>query len=112
MEPVSAYDTNFERGLNRLATAVLLQALRDLTQGSRSQQEDAWMWINGQAQGPFTFQFCCDLLRREPQDVRQKLLKAEAFSEILSARLMEPFDASAGFARSLFAMTVQQRERQ
>ena len=62
-----------DRALQRLAGAVLIQALQDASSGPRRSREDALEWIYGRARGKFNFEFCCSLLGRDPDDVRQRL---------------------------------------
>jgi hypothetical protein len=62
-----------DRALQRLAGAVLIQALQDASSGPRRAREDALDWIYGRARGKFSFEFCCSLLGRDPADVRMRL---------------------------------------
>ncbi len=64
-----------DRSLQRLAGAVLIQALQDASSGPRRFREEALEWINGKATAGFTFDFCCALLNRDPEDVRERLRK-------------------------------------
>ena len=57
----------------RLAGAVLIQALEDLTRGPKRSREDALSWILGRTKEGFNFDLCCDLLGREPTDVLQRV---------------------------------------
>ena len=59
--------------LQRLAGAVLIQALEDLTRGPKRSREDALNWILGRTTEGFNFGLCCDLLGREPNDVLQRV---------------------------------------
>jgi len=62
-----------DRALQRLAGAVLIQALQDASSGPRRSREDALEWIYGRSRGKFNFEFCCSLLGRDPDDVRHRL---------------------------------------
>jgi len=62
-----------DRALQRLAGAVLIQALQDASNGPRRCREEALEWISGKTTGGFSFEFCCALLRRAPADVRERL---------------------------------------
>ena len=68
-------DSPVDRGLQRLAGAVLIQALPDASSGPRRFREEALEWINGKTTSGFSFEFCCALLGREPEDVRERLRK-------------------------------------
>ena len=59
--------------LSRLATAVLIQALEDLTRGPKRRREEALNWMLGKTTEGFSFDFCCGLLGREPDDVLQRV---------------------------------------
>lgn len=62
-----------DRALQRLAGAVLIQALQDASNGPRRCREESLEWISGKATSGFSFEFCCALLRRVPADVRERL---------------------------------------
>jgi hypothetical protein len=80
-----------ERSLRRLAAAVLVQALQDASGGSRRSREDVWEWFDNRSQGQFTFEFCCSLLGRDPEDVRHRLQKSHFMPKpVQSATLAYP----------------------
>jgi hypothetical protein len=62
-----------DRALERLAGAVLIQAVRDASSGPKRCRGEALDWIWGQTTGSLSFEFCCSLLRRRPDDVRRRL---------------------------------------
>ncbi|MBI1358146.1 MAG: hypothetical protein GC160_27750 [Acidobacteria bacterium] len=62
-----------DRALQRLAGAILIQALQDASNGPRRHREEALEWIQGRTKSGFTFEFCCSLLARDPDDVRERL---------------------------------------
>jgi hypothetical protein len=66
-----------DRSLQRLAGAVLIQALEDASHGPRSCREEALAWLQGRTSSGFTFDFCCTLLDRSPQDVRLRLMRQQ-----------------------------------
>jgi len=68
-------DQQADRPLQRLAGAVLIQALQDASNGPRRHREEALEWIHGKSTGGFTFDFCCALLGRSPDDVRHRLMR-------------------------------------
>ena len=68
-------DAATDRALQRLAGAVLIQALQDASSGPRRFREEALEWINGKTTSGMTFEFCCALLGRVPDDVRNRLMK-------------------------------------
>jgi hypothetical protein len=73
MKRTVAKPLSVERSLRRLAAAVLVQALQDASGGSRRSREDVWEWFDNRSRGQFTFEFCCSLLGRDPEDVRHQL---------------------------------------
>jgi len=75
IDPYESVDSTVDRGLQRLAGAVLIQALDDLSRGPRKAREQAREWIFDGALGDFSFDLCCSLLGRTPDDVRRRLRK-------------------------------------
>lgn len=67
MKPVA------DRGLQRLAGAVLIQALQDASTGTVRCRREALDWIFDRSQTDFSFEFCCSLLGRDPKDVRTRI---------------------------------------
>ena len=71
---LSASKTSYlDPSLQRLAGAVLIQALDDLTSGPRRSREEAVDWIMGKMVDGFSFELCCNLLGRDPEDVRHRV---------------------------------------
>lgn len=68
-------DAATDRALQRLAGAILIQALQDASSGPRRYREEALDWFAGKADNGMTFDFCCSLLGRVPDDVRNRLMK-------------------------------------
>ena len=66
-------DDVLDPALQRLAGAVLIQALEDLTRGPKRSREDALNWFLGRTTDGFNFELCCDLLGRKPNDVLQRV---------------------------------------
>lgn len=63
------------RGVQRLAGAILLQAIEDIrTRGGRT-GEDALQWLSNDSDEHFSFVFCCRMLNREPNEVRSVVLR-------------------------------------
>lgn len=69
----SRNDTQADRPLQRLAGAIMIQALQDASNGPRRYREEALDWIQGRAKAGISFEFCCSLLNRDPEDVRDRL---------------------------------------
>jgi hypothetical protein len=69
----SRNDSEADRPLQRLAGAIMIQALQDASNGPRRHREEALDWIQGRTKSGFTFEFCCSLLGRNPNDVRERL---------------------------------------
>ena len=59
-----------ERGIYRLATAVLLQAIQDATSISMGRRAGAIRWINSNQEGGYSFLFVCRTVNRDPEAVR------------------------------------------
>ena len=84
-------DQALERGVYRLAGAMLVQAIQDAASNSAGRRNSALRWINGAEDSLFSFQFVCRVLNRDPEDVRRFCArKAESraklsipFSELL-----------------------------
>lgn len=51
----------------------MIQALQDASNGPRRYREEALDWILGKTKAGFTFEFCCSVLNRDPEDVRGRL---------------------------------------
>ena len=65
--------SNLDPSLQRLAGAVLIQALEDLTRGPRRSREEALDWIMGKTVDGFSVALCCNLLGRDSADVLQRV---------------------------------------
>ncbi len=63
------------RGVNRLAGAVLVQAIEDIRSGSGRKREDAIRWVTDPSEEQFSFVFCCRMLNRNPDEVRRMLVR-------------------------------------
>ncbi len=68
-----------ERGLQRLAGAMLISALDDMDGRSDYRRDEVLNWISRQDARVFSFEFCCGLLGRDPNELRRKV-KTESFS--------------------------------
>ncbi len=62
------------RGVQRLAGAVLVQAVEDLNRGCGRIREDAIQWIADAREDQFSFVYCCRMLSRSPDQMRRVLL--------------------------------------
>ncbi len=74
--PSSLYsrkDYETDRPMQRLAGAIMIQALQDASSGPRRHREEALDWIQGRTKSGFSFELCCSLLSRNPDDVRERL---------------------------------------
>ena len=66
-------------------------------------REEALQWINGETDAGMTFQLCCSLLGRDPDDVRERLRnrhyipKLDPESETSSNRGYAPGDSLASY---------------
>jgi hypothetical protein len=59
-----------ERGVYRLAAAVLVQAIQDATSMSMGRRAGAIRWISSNQEGGYSFIFVCRALNRDPAVVR------------------------------------------
>ena len=59
-----------ERGVYRLAAAVLLQAIQDATSVSMGRRTGAIRWISSNQEGGYSFLFVCRTVNRDPEAVR------------------------------------------
>ena len=79
--PVSLMHTGVDaesaglRGIQRLAGAVLVQAIEDLRCGINRRREEATQWIESDSEDQFSFVFCCRMLERDSQETREFLLR-------------------------------------
>lgn len=71
--PLSPHTAAADPGLQRLAGAVLIQALEDLSRGPRRSREQALEWMLGKITDGFSFELCCSLLGRDREDVLQRV---------------------------------------
>jgi hypothetical protein len=67
-----------DKGVYRLATAMLLQAVQDAMSVSNGRRNSALRWINGNADGAFSFAFVCRLVNRDPEYIRRFCLRRVA----------------------------------
>lgn len=62
-----------ERGLRHLAGAMLISALGDLDSRSHFRRGEVLNWISRRDARVFSFEFCCRLLGRNPNELRRKV---------------------------------------
>lgn len=60
-----------EKGVYRLAGAMLLQAIQDAGSGSVGRRSGALRWMSAKDDSCFSFAFVCRVLNRDPAEVRQ-----------------------------------------
>ena len=101
-------DAALSRCMERLASAVLLQALGDVCGGTMRERRDAMEWISpfifrsvnwgkGDRQqligkgdvGQFTFELCCRLIDRHPGTVRKRVLARTGIPAPFLARMQD-----------------------
>ena len=66
------------RGVQRLAGAILVQAIQDLSCGAGRRKIDALHWVQDPGEDQFSFNFCCRMLNRKPRVLRRLLLEQSA----------------------------------
>ncbi|MBI3695256.1 MAG: hypothetical protein HY238_10515 [Acidobacteria bacterium] len=86
LEPASAAEMGFVdvRGVQRLAGAILVQAIEDIRCGSGRRREDAIRWMANSSEEQFSFVSCCKLLNRDPEEVRRFLVRRSLPSWVFS----------------------------
>jgi len=72
------------RGVQRLAGAILVQAIEDIRCGSGRRREDAIHWMASSSEEQFSFVACCKLLNRDPEEVRRFLVRRSLPSWVFS----------------------------
>lgn len=71
---MTPYHRDHTRAFRRLAGAVLIQAIDDVTHGGVSESSNALRWIADGSLGAFSFDHCCLVLDRDPAGTRGDLL--------------------------------------
>ena len=67
-----------DRGVYRLATAVLVQAIQDVASSSIGRRTGALRWITSKQDSCYSFTFICRVLNRDPNQVRRLCLNKAA----------------------------------
>ena len=67
-----------DKGMHRLAAAMLLQAVQDAISASNGRRNGALRWMNSKDHGAFSFGFVCRVVNRDPNEVRQFCLRKAA----------------------------------
>ena len=62
-----------EPTVKRLAAAVLVTAVEDLASPIDQRRRAALAWVAQSRAAPFSFEFCCSILDRDPEGLRQRL---------------------------------------
>jgi hypothetical protein len=60
-----------DRGVYRLAGAMLLQAIQDASSTSMGRRSSALRWMNGNDDSCYSFAFICRVLNRNPDEIRR-----------------------------------------
>jgi hypothetical protein len=94
-----------ERGVYRLAAAVLLQAINDATSTSMGRRAGAIRWISNNQDGGYSFIYVCRALNRDPAAVRlycQREIAKRRLPEVAWHKLPEapPISSPAPYAAS------------
>ena len=91
--------SNLDPSLQRLAGAVLIQALEDLTRGPRRSRDEALEWITGKTVDGFSFELCCNLLGRDSEDVLQRVQRFFFMPNGSSTSFSSPMQPFSQFVR-------------
>ena len=90
-----------ERGLRRLAGALLINAIEDLTGRDEHRRHEVLRWIGRQDPGVCSFESCCALLGRDAATIRERLATSRFSSRsrlgmrIVANRATGPYHAEA-----------------
>ncbi len=90
-----------ERGLRRLAGAMLINAIEDLTGRDQHRRHEVLRWVGRQDPGVFSFESCCTLVGRDASDIRGRLAASRFSSRsrlgmrIVANRATGPYHAEA-----------------
>ena len=90
-----------ERGLRRLAGAMLINAIEGLTGRDRHRRHEVLRWIGRQDPSVFSFESCCALLGRDATAIRERLATSRFSSRsrlgmrIVANRVPGPYHAEA-----------------
>ncbi len=76
----------------RLCAALILNAWDDLRGGFKRRVRDTTEWVESRDKSPHSFEFCCDVIGRDPDETRSLLLVE------IAGRGGGLFDASVGRA--------------
>ena len=77
-KPSLSYEEYNSRAWKRLASAVLMQAIKDLRCPQPACKAQTRLWFEDPESGGVTFAMCCGLLERQPENVRRRVFKAHA----------------------------------
>ncbi len=85
--PVATVDIDVSdlRGIQRLAGAILLQAIEDIRLRSGRTREEALHWVQDDGNVQFSFVFCCRMLERDPDEVRKFLQHRDVLQWLFAA---------------------------
>ena len=76
MAEISHDSKALNRGVRRLAAAVLIRALEDLVSGSEPRRRGAFSWFTESDADGMSFEFCCAVLGRDANTLRHRLESA------------------------------------
>jgi len=85
----SLSDAALNRCIQRLASAVLLQAMDDMCRGTMRERREAIEWIRKGDVGQLTFDLCCRLIDRDPETVRRQALARSGVPEPFFRQMRE-----------------------
>lgn len=87
------------RGVQRLAGAMLLQAVEDIRCRSGKTRHEALHWVNSPSEEQFSFIHCCRTLERDPEEIR-RFLDRHDIAEWLFSEAYRKDEASAAWTRT------------
>ena len=82
-------DVALNRCIRRLASAVMIQAMDDVFRGTMRERREALEWIRNGETGQLTFELCCRIIDRDPEDVRNHVLARTGIPAAFLAQMRE-----------------------
>lgn len=77
------------RGVQRLAGAMMLQAIEDIRCRSGKTRADALHWVQNPSDAQFSFIHCCQVLERNPDEIRRFLDRHDLVEWLFGEQVQE-----------------------
>jgi len=92
----------------RLCAALIVNAWDDLRSGLKRRVSDTTEWIESGDRSKFSFEFCCDVIGRDPDETRSLLLGGGAWQQRRPSRRLAM--ARSGSTRTSSASSAESEE--